>query len=55
MQTEKSCWDTIKEEIFGVLVKFHANRKVPRAFKSSFVALIGKKENPQCLSDFRLI
>lgn len=43
----KSCWETIKEEIFGVLVQIHANGKVPRAFKSSFVALIGKKENPQ--------
>lgn len=33
----KVCWDTIKEEIFGVLVQFHSNGKLHKAFTSSFV------------------
>lgn len=51
----KACWETIKEEILGVLHQFHSNRTLPKAFTSSFVALIGKKKSPQELGDFRPI
>lgn len=51
----KSCWSTIKGEILGVLDQFHANGRFPKASTSSFVALIGKKKNPQELTDFRPI
>lgn len=49
----KSCWNTIKEETFELLVQFHSNGKLPKAFTSSFVALVGKIKNPQRLNDFR--
>lgn len=38
----KSCWNTIKDEIFELVTQFHDNGKLPKAFTYSFVALIGK-------------
>lgn len=51
----KACWGTIKEEVFGLLVQFHENRKLLRAFATYFVDLIGKIKNLQELKDFRPI
>lgn len=34
------------------MVQFQTNGKLPRAFTSSFVALVGKKKNLQGLNDF---
>lgn len=42
-----SCWDMLKEETYGLVTQFHSNGKLPRAFTSSLVALIGKIKNPR--------
>lgn len=51
----KACWNTIKEEVLELMVKFHSNGKLPKAFKASFVVLIGKTKIPQRLNEFRPI
>lgn len=51
----KSCWNTIKYEVLEVLVQFHSNGKLPKAFTFSFVGLIGKTKSPQGLNEFRPI
>lgn len=51
----KSCWNTIKDEIHQVLLQFHKNGKLPKAFTSSFVTIIGKTKNPRGLNEFRPI
>lgn len=48
----KECWNTVKEEILELMKQFHTNGKIPKAFIASFVALIGKTQNPQRLSEF---
>lgn len=41
----KPCWEILKEEIHVLANQFHNNAKLPKAFTSSFVAMIRKVKN----------
>jgi len=51
----KEFWDTLKEDVMRFLGEFHRNGKLVRGINSTFIALIPKVDNPQCLHDFRPI
>lgn len=45
-------WSILKDDIWGMVNEFFETMKILLGFKSYFVALIPKINNPQCLSDF---
>jgi len=51
----KEFWDTMKEDVMRFLVEFHRNGRLAKGINSTFIALIPKVDNPQCLHDFRPI
>jgi len=51
----KEFWDTLKDDVMRFLGEFHRNGKLARGINSTFIALIPKIDNPQCLHDFRPI
>jgi hypothetical protein len=51
----KVCWDIIKDDVMSFLFEFHGSAILPKAFTTSFLAIIPKKDHPQALSDYRPI
>jgi len=51
----KEFWFLLKEDVMRFLLKFHRNDKLTKGINSTFIALIPKVDNPQCLNDFRPI
>jgi hypothetical protein len=51
----KDFWEILKEDVMRFLVEFHRNGKLAKGINSTFIALIPKVGNPQCLNDFRPI
>ena len=51
----KEFWDTLQDDVMRFLREFHRNGKLARGINSTFIALIPKIDNPQCLHDFRPI
>ncbi|PNX89254.1 cysteine-rich receptor-like protein kinase, partial [Trifolium pratense] len=51
----KTCWEILKGDIMEFLSEFHDSASLPKAITASFLALIPKKDHPQCLTDYRPI
>lgn len=51
----KNFWDLIKSKVCCFVQEFHANSKLPKGFRSSFVLLIPKKECAHTINEFRPI
>jgi hypothetical protein len=45
----------VKQDVMNFLNEFHVNAFLPKAFRSSFLTLIPKKDHPQELVDYRPI
>ena len=48
-------WDLLKGDIWGMVEEFYTYSKLPRGFRSFFLALIPKLHCPQGLGDYRPI
>jgi len=51
----KDFWHELKDDFMRFLTEFHRNGKLTKGVNSTFIALIPKMDNPQCLADFRPI
>ena len=51
----KQFWQIMKLDVLRFIDEFHANGVIPRGANASFIALIPKVTDPQCLHDFRPI
>ena len=51
----KFCWDCLKEDIVLAINDFMVNGRWHRGTNASFICLIPKNDNPQCLSEYRSI
>ncbi|VFQ68873.1 unnamed protein product [Cuscuta campestris] len=51
----RKCWDTIKVDVTKAAQEFFLGIPIPKAMASSTIILIPKKENLNCLADFRPI
>ena len=51
----KKYWNLIKPDVLRFLDEFYVNGKFPRGCNASFIALIPKVHEPQCLNEYRPI
>ncbi|VFQ82121.1 unnamed protein product [Cuscuta campestris] len=51
----RTCWDIIKEEMLKASQEFFLGFPIPRAYGSTLISLIPKKDSPKRFDDFRLI
>jgi len=51
----KTCWDTIKGDIYKLCDDFYHNRISLESINWSYITLIPKKHNPEIVNDFRPI
>ncbi|KAJ6889557.1 hypothetical protein NC652_030338 [Populus alba x Populus x berolinensis] len=51
----KKSWEIIKEDFIAAIRYFFNNNSLPRCVTATRVALVPKKEHPQCLNDYRPI
>jgi len=51
----KACWKIVKQDIFEVVEDLKRSKKVLKAFKASFIAVIPKKEDAMTSDGFRPI
>ena len=51
----KKFWDILKVDLMCFLHEFHRNGRLSKGINSTFIALIPKVDNPQCLNEFRPI
>ena len=51
----KSCWDIIKNDVFELILAFHAGNVNLESINSSFITLVPKKDVPLSPNDFRPI
>lgn len=50
-----TCWEMIKGDILAALTEFFNTPSLPRAYTSSFLVLIAKKDHAEMVTDFRPI
>ncbi|GAU25959.1 hypothetical protein TSUD_373600 [Trifolium subterraneum] len=51
----KDFWADLQGDVMRFISEFHRNGKLTKGLNSTFIALIPKVDNPQCLNDFRPI
>lgn len=51
----KDFWPKLQDDFMRFISEFHRNGKLSRGINNTFIALIPKVENPQCLNDVRPI
>lgn len=51
----KSCWEIMQKGMVGFINNFYSNKRIPKTVISTFIVLIPKVSNPQCLKEFRPI
>lgn len=51
----KSCWEIMQNDMVGFINNFYSNKRIPKTVTSSFIVLIPKVSNPQCLKEFKTI
>ncbi|GLT29132.1 hypothetical protein SLA2020_040180 [Shorea laevis] len=51
----KNMWPALKKEIYDCVAEFHTNGKLVKGSNASFIVLVPKKENPQCLGEYKPI
>lgn len=51
----QECWEFLEDDIFRFASEFHKTTKLPKSITASFIALIPKNLNPQCLNEYRSI
>ncbi|GKV24205.1 hypothetical protein SLEP1_g33843 [Rubroshorea leprosula] len=51
----KKMWPILKKDLYECMAEFHMNGKLAKGSNASFIVLVPKKENPQCLGEYRPI
>lgn len=51
----KKCWPIVKNDFVRVFMDFSSQNLDLRSINSSVIALVPKKDNPECVDDFRPI
>lgn len=51
----KSCWPIISQDFYRLAAQFHAELADLQCINSSYITLVPKKANPECVNDFRPI
>ncbi|XP_058732688.1 uncharacterized protein LOC131604250 [Vicia villosa] len=51
----EKCWNFMQEDIYKLVMDFHKSASLPKAITASFISLIPKNANPQCLKEYRPI
>ncbi|CAK8576405.1 unnamed protein product [Lathyrus sativus] len=51
----KHCWEIVGSDVTNSVLEFFNTTSLPKAFVSSFIALVPKVDNPLCFDEFRPI
>lgn len=51
----KKCWNFVKDDVVKFLQEFYKHGRLPKVTTTSFIALVPKADNLQCIEEFRPI